>query len=97
MICLVIDLTWVNKMNRKLHLCSFFVVLLSGCAFTGETVTNDPVRTRVLAELVQAKADGLVPVSEVQYMYPWPAVRSRDNATSDATNTAKRTDANAGG
>jgi hypothetical protein len=31
---------------------------------------NDPVRTRVLAELQQAKADGSVPLTEAQFVYP---------------------------
>jgi hypothetical protein len=46
---------------------------LAGCATTGN---NDPVRAHVAAELAQARADGSLPLSEAQYVYPnWAASR----------------------
>lgn len=53
-------------------------LLLSGCASTGRS--DDPVRQRVLADLAQARAAGLVPATEAQYTYPWPEARARTAA-----------------
>jgi outer membrane biogenesis lipoprotein LolB len=63
----------VNIMQTKYLLPVLAALMLSGCASTAPS--NDPVRQHVLAELAQAKAAGLVPLSEAQYTYPWPETR----------------------
>jgi hypothetical protein len=57
-------------MNLKPLIPVLLIAALSGCAST----TNDPVRTRVLADLEHARADGSHPLTEAQYVYPnWAA------------------------
>jgi hypothetical protein len=63
-------------MNKTYLLPTLLVSLLSGCASMNDVATTDPVRQRVLAELEQAKADGLAPVTEAHYLYPWPVARA---------------------
>jgi hypothetical protein len=70
----------VNNMNTKIYIPVILVSLLSGCAATDDLAHNDPIRARVLAELEQAKAEGLVPITEAQYMYPWPGASSQASA-----------------
>lgn len=74
-------------MNITSLLPFLLVPVLAGCATTGDATANDPVRTRVLAELAQARADGLFPLSEAQYLYPWPVAASHP---ADAAAAGKR-------
>jgi hypothetical protein len=67
-------------MNTKICIPVILVSLLTGCAATDDLARNDPIRVRVLAELEQAKAEGLVPITEAQYMYPWPGASSQASA-----------------
>jgi hypothetical protein len=60
----------VNDMNLKPLIPVLLLAALSGCASTAKLASNDPVRARVLAELEQAKADGSLPLTEAQYVYP---------------------------
>jgi hypothetical protein len=77
-------------MNTKICIPVILVSLLTGCAATEDLAHNDATRVRVLAELEQAKADGLVPITESQYMYPWPGASTR---TANATHRTASEDA----
>ncbi|WP_084677122.1 DUF4148 domain-containing protein [Massilia niastensis] len=57
-------------MNPTFCVAAVLVILVSGCASTNDLAANDPTRVRVLAELEQARANGLVPVTEANYLYP---------------------------
>lgn len=60
----------VNHMNPKLLIPVLLAAALSGCASTA----NDATREHVLADLAQARADGSMPLTEAQYVYPnWAA------------------------
>lgn len=77
-------------MNTKICIPVVFASLLTGCAATEDLARNDATRVRVLAELEQAKADGLFPVTEAQYIYPWPGASVQ---TANATHHTASTDA----
>ncbi|WP_156885778.1 DUF4148 domain-containing protein [Massilia niastensis] len=55
-------------MNTKFCVAAVLVTLVSGCASTNDLAANDQTRIRVLAELEQARVDGLVPVTEADYL-----------------------------
>jgi len=57
----------VNAMNPKCLIPVLIVAALSGCATSTST---DPVRQRALAKVEQARADGSLPLTEAQYVYP---------------------------
>jgi len=60
---------------------AILISLLAGCASTGASTSNDPVRARVLAELEQAKADGSYPVTEAFYAnLPPPQEKQRQRS-----------------
>lgn len=62
----------VNDMNSKLPVPLLFAALLSGCASTA--TSNDPIRANAIAEVARARADGSLPLTEAQYVYPnWVA------------------------
>lgn len=65
----------VTDMKLKALIPALLALALTGCAATGPA-TNDLVRTRVQSELAQARADGSLPLTEAQYIYPnWAAAR----------------------
>jgi hypothetical protein len=70
MVCFIIRHEWVTNMKTKYLLPLLLVAVLSGCASTGVSSTNDPVRARVVAELQEARANGSLPLTEAQYIYP---------------------------
>jgi ABC-type uncharacterized transport system auxiliary subunit len=62
----------VNDMNLKPLAPLLFAAVLCGCASTA--TNNDAVRTKAIAEVAQARADGSLPLTEAQYVYPnWAA------------------------
>ena len=57
-------------MNFKPLIPVLLLAALSGCAST----SSDPVRARALADIDQARANGSLPLTEAQYVYPnWAA------------------------
>lgn len=64
----------VNDMNLNLLLPMLCAALLAGCAST--LATGDPVRAHAIAEVARARADGSLPMTEAQYVYPnWAATK----------------------
>jgi hypothetical protein len=64
----------VNDMNTKCFIPVLLVAALTGCASTDQLASTDPVRAHALAEIQQARADGTLPLTEAQYVYPnWAA------------------------
>lgn len=57
----------VNVMNLK----PFLPLLLAAAALTGcASTANDPARAHALAEVQQARADGSLPLTEEQFVFP---------------------------
>jgi hypothetical protein len=62
----------VNDMNLKSLIPLFLAAALAGCASTA--TGNDPIRAQAIADVAQARADGALPLTEAQYVYPnWAA------------------------
>jgi opacity protein-like surface antigen len=59
-------------MNFKSLIAVFLVAALAGCA--SAAANTDPVRAQAAAGVAQARANGSLPLSEAQYVYPnWAA------------------------